>query len=423
MSTYADTIERLVSARRFGVVLGLERMQALFAALGRPDERLGRVIHVGGTNGKGSVVALLASMLRAAGLRVGAYTSPHLNRLVERVAIDGEPIETDAFARIADRVSAAGGDELTFFEQVTAIAVCAFADANLDVTLLEVGLGGRLDATNAVRADVAVITGVALDHEAILGPTLAAIAREKAGIFKPGARIVIGGGGEAAAMPVLVDVARAAGREPVVVTAPTALAVGLPGAHQRMNAAVALAALDELAAAGGPVVGGEARERGLATACHPGRFEIVEDTAIGDAPRRRIILDGAHNPHGAAALAAALRERGERPALVLGVSADKDARAIVQALVPAAGAIVATRSMHERALPAAELAALVREVSGGGRTVLAIDEPAEAVREASRYADCVVVAGSLFLVGDVRGALLGLASDPPAVTDPAARKP
>src|SRR5450432_1401492 len=173
---YRELLDRLQSARRFGVKLGLDRMQTLLAALGHPEQRLGLVIHVAGTNGKGSVVAMIAAMVRAAGLRVATYTSPHLSTLRERITIDRGMATEVAIVDAAARVSLAGGDELTFFEQITAIAMVIIADANVDMTVLEVGLGGRLDATNVVAAPVAVVTGVAMDHEAILGDTLSAIA-------------------------------------------------------------------------------------------------------------------------------------------------------------------------------------------------------------------------------------------------------
>jgi len=180
---YGDLLQRLFAARRFGIVLGLERIRALLDRLGAPDRRLGTVVHVGGTNGKGSTIAMLAAVARECGLRVATYTSPHLSSLRERIVIDGQLIGEDALVAAADAVRAAGGDELTFFEQLTAIGCLAIAEARVDLTILEVGLGGRLDATTAIDAPVAVVTGVALDHQAILGDTIAAIAAEKAGIF------------------------------------------------------------------------------------------------------------------------------------------------------------------------------------------------------------------------------------------------
>ncbi|HVV84739.1 MAG TPA: Mur ligase family protein, partial [Kofleriaceae bacterium] len=209
--TYADVLARLYESRSAGIVLGLDRVTAVLARLGHPERRLGVVAHVGGTNGKGSTAAILAAIARAAGRRVALYTSPHLTSLRERLVVDGAPVEEAAVVAAAEAVWAAGGDALTFFEQVTAIAFEAIARAAVDVTVLEVGLGGRLDATNVVDAPVAAVTGVALDHQELLGPDLRSIAREKAGIFKRGQRIVIGAAGEPEAVPWLATAARAAG--------------------------------------------------------------------------------------------------------------------------------------------------------------------------------------------------------------------
>src|SRR5262249_26514705 len=181
--TYEEVLVRLGAAARFGMDLGLERVAATLAQLGHPERRLGRVVHVGGTNGKGSTAAMVAAMLRAAGLRTGLYTSPHLARVTERIRLDGAEVGRDSFA---GRYERAVDESMTFFEQLTVVALVTFAEEGVDATVLEVGLGGRLDATNVVDADVAVVTGVALDHEEGLGDSLEAIAREKAGIFKPG---------------------------------------------------------------------------------------------------------------------------------------------------------------------------------------------------------------------------------------------
>lgn len=439
MATYAEVLTRLVTARRFGVVLGLSRMETLLRALGSPDARLGCVVHVGGTNGKGSTVAMLAHVARTAGLRVATYTSPHLSTIRERITVDGEMIDGAAFVAAAERVRAAGGDELTFFEQLTALACVAIADAAVDVTILEVGLGGRLDATNAVRADVAVVTGVAMDHEAILGDTLEKIAAEKAGIFATGQRIVVGASGVAAGVPVLVAAARAVGVEPVVVDEARIASVppvALPGAHQRANAAAVIAACDALGevaacaahsgAAWTRLADPETRARGLATVVHPGRFEVVPDAWISPAPAidlslGDVILDGAHNPHGAAALAAALREQGVRPTLVLAVSADKDVRAIVRALLPAVGAVVATRYRQDRSLDPQALARIVADVSvelGAPREVLVEHDLDHAFASAAARSARILVAGSLFLVGEARSRLLGVPTDPFVATDP-----
>lgn len=406
--TYAELLARLHPARRFGVVLGLDRMRAILDRLGAPDRRLGAIVHVGGTNGKGSTVAMIAALARAAGQRVAAYTSPHLSCLRERIAIDGEMIAEPAIVAAAERVSGAGGDELTFFEQLTAIAMLAIARAGVDVAVLEVGLGGRLDATNVVDPAVAVVTGVALDHQAILGDTLAMIAAEKAGIWKPGRPAIVGASGEAEAVPALVAAARAVGA-PVTVIDEAAIAavppVGLPGPHQRRNAAAAIAAIRAL---GLPVV-----DSALASVRHPGRFEVI------DAPRGRILLDGAHNPHGAAALAEALRERGERPVLIVAVSADKDAAAIADTLSPVVCAAIATRYQQDRAMDPGELAAVFARTAHGVPVATAPDLPA-ALAMAGAYGATILVAGSLFLVGEARTRLLGAPTDPMLVTDPPA---
>ncbi len=409
-SAYEDLLARLLPARRFGVVLGLERVRARLDRLGAPDRALGRVIHVGGTNGKGSTVAMIAALVRATGARVATYTSPHLSCLRERVTIDpATPAGADALqprgvmigeaelVAAAAQVAAAGGDEDTFFEQVTAMALVAIAAARVDVTVLEVGLGGRLDATNAVAADVAVVTGVAMDHAAILGATLAAIASEKGGIFKRGQGAVIGASGEAAAVPVLVAAARAAGVRELTIVEDAAVAavplVGLAGAHQRRNAAAAIAAVRAL---GLPLHGGA-----LAHVVHPGRFERIGD----------VILDGAHNPHGAAALAATLGALGLRPTLIIAASSDKDVAGIAAALAPAVGAVIATRYQQDRALAPAALAAFF----AGATTA-----PDLRAALAAAPAGPVLVAGSLVLVGEARVRLLGAPADPYVVTDPPA---
>jgi dihydrofolate synthase/folylpolyglutamate synthase len=393
--TYRDVLERLVTARRFGIVLGLPRMRALLDALGAPDRALGKVIHVGGTNGKGSTVAMIAAMAKG---RVATYTSPHLSTLRERIAIAGELASEAAIVHAAERVLAAGGGELTFFEQITAMGMLLIAEEQVDVTVLEVGLGGRLDATNVVDAPVAVVTGVALDHEAILGTTLDAIAFEKAGIFKRGRHAVIGTSGEPEGVALLAARAADAGAIVTLVDpdAPVPV-VALPGAHQRRNAAAAIAALAALEHPYDPGA--------LAHVSHPGRFEIAGD----------LILDGAHNPHGARALAATLRERGLRPVLVIAVSADKDARAIAEALSPCVSAVIATRYQQERALAPEDLAAVFPSAETAPDVI-------SAIARARQLGSPVLVAGSLFIVGETRARLLGAPADPIVLSDPPASR-
>jgi dihydrofolate synthase/folylpolyglutamate synthase len=410
--TYAELLARLLPARRFGVVFGLDRVRAVLDRLDAPDRRLGAIVHVGGTNGKGSTVAMIAALAAAAGQRVATYTSPHLSCLRERIAIDGAMIGEPAIVAAAERVSGAGGDELTFFEQITAIAMVAIADAGIDVTVLEVGLGGRLDATNVVDPAVTVVTGIALDHEALLGDSIARIAAEKAGIWKPGRPAIIGASGVAEAVPILAEAARAVGAEPRVVNAADIAAVpavGLAGEHQRRNAAAAIAAVRAL---GLPIV-----SSALASVTHPGRFEVIEHPAL-PAGVPRIVLDGAHNPHGAGALAELLRA-GEPPVLIAAVSADKDAAAIAAALAPVVRAVVATRYRQDRAMPPPQLAAVFAAAPGAPAAVASAPDLAAAIALAATHGAPIVIAGSLFLVGEARTLLLGAPTDPVLVTDPA----
>jgi dihydrofolate synthase / folylpolyglutamate synthase len=409
---------RLYAARRAGVVLGLERVERCLEALGHPEQRMGMRVHVGGTNGKGSTVAFVEAICRAAGRRTARFTSPHLVRFAERFVIDGQPAPDDLIVAAGDAVAAAGGDGLTFFEQVTAMGLWMFAHAGVDTAILEVGLGGRLDATNAVPAEIAAVTGVALDHQDWLGATLAAIATEKAGIFKPGQRVVIGRAGEPEAVPWLASAAAAARAAAVTVVdapVPPDWPLGLGGAHQRDNAACALAIARHLAVLG-HLPDDEALWRlGLAEARFPGRLEPV-------APG--VVLDGAHNPHGAAALGRAMVDLPGPLVLVLAASRDKDVAGIV---APLAGrghgallAVVATAYGQERALPAAELAAIVRAVAPSVPCTEAPDCAAALgqARALAGPAGTVLVAGSLFLVGEARQVLCGETPDPVPLSDP-----
>lgn len=438
---YRQLLDELFGARRAGVVLGLERMRAVLAALGDPQDQLGPIVHVAGTNGKGSTVAMVAAMLAAHGLKVAVYTSPHLATVRERIVIAGEMIGRAELLAAADRVSAAAASQglaLTFFEQITAIALVAMAAARPDATVLEVGLGGRLDATNVVTSAVAVVTGVALDHQAMLGDRLELIAVEKAGIFRRGVPAVIGRSGEEEAVPVLEACAAATGATPVIVVSEDDVAavpgeLALRGAHQRRNAATALAALRLLVERG--VIGDDAaaRARGLGAARHPGRFEEV-------ARQPRVIVDGAHNPHGAAALAQAIGdelEAGRLPAprvLVVAVSGDKDVAGIVGPLLPHFSAVIATAYGQERALAASALAARIEALREAAPQALrealmqatlevaaAAPEALARARQLAGEGGAVVVAGSLFLVGEARVHLVGGEVDPVRLSDPSGK--
>ncbi|MEA2650912.1 MAG: dihydrofolate synthase / folylpolyglutamate synthase [Chloroflexota bacterium] len=428
--SYRDAVAALTERGRFGISMGLERVERLMAEVGRPDRDL-RGALVGGTNGKGSVVAMARSVLVAAGRRVGTMPKPHLVTYRERVAIDGEPITPGDFAAAVarvlpaiDRVSGEVGPP-TEFEALTAAAITELARQRVDLAIVEVGMGGRLDATNVLDLGVAAITNVQHDHEAYLGHTLAAIGGEKAAIIKAGNLAVTGASGRGL-RPILdrcadvgVPLRRAGPRQPyradlrhqdwdgIVVDARTPrgeladLRIGLLGAYQAENAAVALALLDALAERHGIAMEESSVRKGLAATRWPGRLELLDGGRIG---LGRVLLDGAHNPAGAAALAGALRDLGlRRPTIVFGAMRAKKVHAVLRALAPLEPRFVFTRVEDPGAHEPAELARIWRRVAGGGAQVA--PTPAEALRRAD--ADPIVVAGSLYLVGAVRGMITG----------------
>ncbi|MBT8493672.1 MAG: bifunctional folylpolyglutamate synthase/dihydrofolate synthase [Deltaproteobacteria bacterium] len=403
--SYQQLIADLYRRRRFGVELGLERMVQVVRGLERPP----RIVRVAGTNGKGSTCAMIAGALAAAGIRAGRYSSPHLCRFTERFVIDGQEISEDQLLAAASRVDAAGGAELTFFEYATALAISAFAAAGVEVAVLEVGLGGRLDATRAVPADVVAITGVGLDHQKWLGETLEAIAVEKAGTCEPGVPAVIGRGGESEGLELLLGAATEAGADPVV-SAPELYAgpLAMPGAHQRRNAAVAWTVLEVAAEQGVLEVDHVAWRRGINQARLPARLET-----LAGAPK--LVIDVAHNAQAARALAAALGSLIARPAAaVIGISADKDAQAIAAPIVEAVDEVFVTSSRHSRAMPADYLASVIP-----GATVCKSVPEALAVASSAVGPDGTVVAcGSVFLAGEARAARTGEHTDPPDLTEP-----
>jgi dihydrofolate synthase / folylpolyglutamate synthase len=435
---YRAALAALEERGRYGVRLGLGRTRALLRELGDPQLGL-RGALVAGTNGKGSVLALAGSAVRAAGLRVGETPKPHLISYRERLQIDGRPVDAATFARLvgealsaADRVPVRLGPP-TEFELLTAVVFRWFAEQGLDLALVEVGLGGRLDATHAWDGGVAAITNVDLDHTERLGPTIAHIAREKAAIIERGDRAVTGTTGEALAivrrraarMRAPLTVAEpapilAVDRDGLVVDLPSIgeTRVGLRGRHQAANVAVADAILDALGAAGIADVPADARRRGYASARWPGRLELL--TIDG----RDVLLDGAHNPAGAAALAEALGDL--RPFLTPGrvtfltaTMADKDVAGICSALyaspVLAGSRIIATAINTPRALPAGRLATVWLNRMGRTATVETEPDLDRALDHAlSGPEGPVIVAGSLYLVGAVRARLL----DDPLVRDP-----
>jgi dihydrofolate synthase / folylpolyglutamate synthase len=392
---------------------GLENISRLCAALGHPERAFHSII-VAGTNGKGSVTAMVHRALVAAGHRAGRYTSPHLQRIEERYVIGMDDVETARLADAAGDVRAAierlqrdGSLDAppTFFECATAIAFQLFRDAGIGVAVLEVGLGGRLDATNVVSPVAAAITSIDFDHQAQLGHTLESIAFEKAGVIKPGIPVVCGDVPAEAERVIaaacsaqrarLVQASGCVDLDAIVAAAP----LSLPGAHQRANAAVAACLLKEVDALGIRVDTAAIRV-GLTDVAWPGRLERVRYQGAD------VLLDAAHNPAGARALAAYIAESGWKgAALVFGAMHDKDVAAMLAALASVCAAIICTRADAPRAMSAEALSAIAGGVPGAAWAVSTIPDPASALAFATGRFPRVVVAGSIFLVGPVRGIL------------------
>jgi dihydrofolate synthase / folylpolyglutamate synthase len=398
-----DPLSYLFSLEQFGIKFGLDNVSALVARLGHP-ERAFQSVHIAGTNGKGSVTAMVDAALRAAGHRSARYTSPHLVDLTERFVIDGRPVSEDALvAVVADlrRVVDALLEERvlsappTFFEVTTAAAFELFRQAGVAVAVVEVGLGGRLDATNVVLPAATAITSIAFDHERYLGSTIEEIAFEKAGIIKAGVPVVIGElQPEAAA--VIQHIARERGADVIRTTAADAqgFSIGLPGAHQAGNAAIAVKLLETLDAQG-ILVPREAIARGVAQPEWPGR---LDHRRLADG--RELLLDAAHNPAGAAALASYLRaEHGGPCPLVFAAMKDKDTAGMFAALLPAVSHLILTRAASPRSADPSTLEAQARAISDLPVTIA--PSLAEALEIAWRDSPRIVVAGSIFLLGDV----------------------
>ncbi|MCA1567990.1 MAG: bifunctional folylpolyglutamate synthase/dihydrofolate synthase [Acidobacteria bacterium] len=412
------------------IKLGLDNIERLLAALGSP-ERAYPAVQIAGTNGKGSTAAMLDGICRASGVRAGLYVSPHLVSITERIRIDGRDITRADFARLATLVRAAStglktatGALPTFFEQVTAIALVAFHEARVELAILETGLGGRLDATTAARADVLAITPIALDHQEYLGDTLQAIASEKAAIIRTGAAVavVVAPQPEAARTVVLarcrechvtprfatedirVHGADASGR--MCLTFDTGADVydnvrlSLRGRHQATNAAVAVGVAEVLRERGFPITRAAVVE-GLETAEHAGRLELI-------AGQPSLLFDGAHNAAGARALRDYLDEFARAPVtLVFGAMRDKDLGEIAATIFPAADKLILTRPTNPRAATLDALASLAatRDVN---RPPILTETPAGALRaavECTPPGGIICVTGSLYLVGEVKSLL------------------
>lgn len=420
---YPEALDYLASVERLGIKLALQNISQVLAALGDPQTRFPGVL-ISGSNGKGSVAAMLAAILTRAGYRAGLYTSPHLVRYEERIAVDGRPVTAEVFAgavgrvrETVDRLLAEGTltAHPTHFEILTAAAFAHFAAAGVRAAVLEVGMGGRLDATVLAVPRLSVVTNISLEHTSFLGTTVPAIAREKAGILPEGG-LLLSGESDPGALEVFRARAREVGGRLVEldryatwgageggrwwVETPRrrhpSLELGLQGPYQRRNAVLAVAASDLLEEIGFGVPA-EAIRGGLRRPGWPGRFQIVEGSP-------RMIFDAAHNPAGCAALREALEASGlpaDRVTLLFGVLRDKDHAIMLRALAPAARRVVVTRGASPRFR---DPHTLLPEAQGLGMEVLATDSAEEGLRvarDATPPDGALCVCGSLYLVGDI----------------------
>ena len=408
---YRASLDYLYSLQRFGIKLGLENTFRLLERLGNPQQGL-RIVHIAGTNGKGSTAAALAAILDAAGLRVGRYTSPHLHSFTERIQINGKPVcEATVAGLVAEIRPAAAELSTTFFEFATALALLHFQRCAVDWVVLEVGMGGRLDATNVVTPELTLVTPISLDHAEHLGNSLKAVAGEKAGIFKPGVPVL------SARQPLEAEqVIRERARR---LQAPLFLAgkdfswraadggfsyqglelvldglfPGLVGRHQWENLSLALAAA-ELLQCREPKLDVAALRCGIAAVRWPGRLEWFPG---------QVLLDGAHNPAGAAVLGDYLAEQGlERIHLVVGLKADKAFQGVLTPLLPRTARLYACTPPVEAAVAPAALADFSRSVGVPAEVFSSPEQALDAALAAREGNATVLVAGSLFLVAQLR---------------------
>ncbi len=420
--TYRQILDHIYGLGRFGIKPGLERISSLLEALHNPQASF-KTIHIAGTNGKGSTACFIASMLDEGGFRVGLFTSPHLISFTERIRINGREIAEEDVVRLGQKLISTAPPETTFFEMVTALACLYFAEQQVDLAIMEVGMGGSLDATNALHGVLSVITPVAFDHCEYLGKSLSAIAREKAGIIKAGSPVVMSWQAVEARTEIEAHCRELQSPLYCFGNSFTAdwngkrlnyegldirikgLLPGLPGRYQLANAASALAAAEILKQMGFSL-DLAAMRRGMEKARWPGRMEM-----FGSSPR--ILLDGAHNPAGSGALAEALTDIPRRRLLlVAGVMGDKDLEGILGPLLPVVDQVFAVTPALPRALSSSQLASFYRvegidtcdagTVAGGLFSAL----------KAAGADDLVLVCGSLFTVGEARAIILSREFEP-----------
>jgi dihydrofolate synthase / folylpolyglutamate synthase len=407
--TYKEALAWLYDLQRFGIKLGLENIERLFGELSRRgDLQIARggleaaapwkVIHVAGTNGKGSVCAMIDSICRAQGYRTGLFTSPHLVTFRERIRVNGEMISEDAVANgltIIRNLVANWDPHPTFFEVVTALAIKHFSDAKVEIVILETGLGGRLDATNAIQSDVSVITPIDFDHEKWLGKTISEIAAEKAGIIKPGVPVVSASQRVEAEEVIRARAAKCRVAIQFVTEPYNETTTALAGSHQKENAALAIAALR----AANIDIASPAIARGLSGIEWPARFQRSDE---------RTIIDGAHNPAAARLVARTWREIfGDRRAtLVLAILADKNLRAICETLAPISESVVLPKIRSERAADPEELAKVLADMTPPLPYSI-IPSVGEALDFARAKPNLILITGSLHFAGEVLAHLRG----------------
>ena len=403
----ADPLDWLLGLELLGMKFGLENMHRLTAELEHPQRHF-KTIHVAGTNGKGSVTAMVETALHAAGYRSARYTSPHLERLEERFVVSGREVQTEALRETITVVRQAverlqrqvNSFAPTFFECATAAAFELFRRQRVGIAVIEAGLGGRLDATNVVDPVATAITSIDFDHEALLGTTLAAIAAEKAGIIKPGVPLVTGRLSPEAEIVVAETAARRNAPLIRALTIPQQfqdVKPALRGAHQRDNIAIAIALLETLRGTGIEVPD-VAIEAAIENVRWPGRLEHLERDGVS------FLIDAAHNPAGARSLASYLSEiQWTDATLVFGAMHDKKVVGMLGYLLPVVSSIVCTSPPTPRAEPAERLAEVAAELSG--RPVHVEPDPARALALARTLSSRVVIAGSIFLIGPLRGIL------------------
>ena len=414
---YDKALSYLYDLQKYGIKFGLSSTSNLLARLGNPHKNL-KAVHIAGTNGKGSTAAMLSAVLTRIGMQVGLYTSPHLVRFNERFRINDQDVDDrgimDVFLRVKDVVDER--EPPTFFEMTTAMALCLFAERGVDWAILEVGMGGRLDATNVIQPQITIINNVAFDHQEFLGFTLGRIAREKAGIIKQGVPLIT-----AVKQPVALAVIK----ERCSALAAPCYRVGqqikvrsrgkhrfsyrglkwrldnlqlpLAGRHQLLNAATALGALEVLKEMGRLHLTTEQVQEGLSKTRWPGRLEWFSE-------HPPVLLDGAHNNAGIVSLRKALQEEYtyERLIIVLGIMADKDLRGMVHKLAPLADHIILTRPRYERAAEPESLREMAGEFAKRTELIRSVRQALKRAMTLATSEDLVVVTGSLYFIGEVK---------------------